>query len=320
MANFSLTKSSSENDLKKYFTAVLELSKEDNKFPVNLDEVWMLVYSRRDNAIRELRNSFFEDEDFQVVENQSLPQNEERIWGGQNKVFYYLSLPCLEYFIARKVRPVFEVYRQVFHKVAETKIPSYQIDDRIKRAEAWIEEEKERQRLELENKELSEDLDESQKKVGYLRNEVANRKEMMKEQHQQILDLESRNIKLNRQKMRLEDKIATDSDKVKYYDHCHENGDKTLTNFTETAGLLGQKRTLLIDVLLFNGYLYRNRFGKLRAYAKYMDRYFVLKDGNENEYGYVPKNVYVTIEGRKFILENFRRFYKKYNNHINSIK
>lgn len=29
-----------------------------------------------------------------------------------------LSIPCLEFFIARKVRPVFEVYRQVFHKVA----------------------------------------------------------------------------------------------------------------------------------------------------------------------------------------------------------
>ena len=29
-----------------------------------------------------------------------------------------LSVPCLEFFIARKVRPVFEVYRQVFHKVA----------------------------------------------------------------------------------------------------------------------------------------------------------------------------------------------------------
>lgn len=28
-----------------------------------------------------------------------------------------LSIPCLEYFIARKVRPVFEVYRKVFHKV-----------------------------------------------------------------------------------------------------------------------------------------------------------------------------------------------------------
>lgn len=31
---------------------------------------------------------------------------------------YYLTSACLEYFVARKVRPVFEVYRRVFHKVA----------------------------------------------------------------------------------------------------------------------------------------------------------------------------------------------------------
>lgn len=41
-----------------------------------------------------------------------------------------LSVPCLEFFIARKVRPVFEVYRQVFHKVAsgeliQSKAPAY---------------------------------------------------------------------------------------------------------------------------------------------------------------------------------------------------
>lgn len=41
-----------------------------------------------------------------------------------------LSVPCLEFFIARKVRPVFEVYRQVFHKVAsgelmQPKAPAY---------------------------------------------------------------------------------------------------------------------------------------------------------------------------------------------------
>ena len=34
-----------------------------------------------------------------------------------------LSVPCLEFFIARKVRPVFEVYRQVFHKVASGELP-----------------------------------------------------------------------------------------------------------------------------------------------------------------------------------------------------
>lgn len=43
-------------------------------------------------------------------------QDLENSWGGNNKVDYKLSVSCLEFFIARKVRPVFEVYRQVFHK------------------------------------------------------------------------------------------------------------------------------------------------------------------------------------------------------------
>ena len=34
------------------------------------------------------------------------------------KIDYYLTSSCLEYFIARKVRPVFEVYRIVFHHAA----------------------------------------------------------------------------------------------------------------------------------------------------------------------------------------------------------
>lgn len=42
--------------------------------------------------------------------------------GGYNEVEYHLSLPCLEYFIARKVRPVFEVYRQVFHVSAKKEL------------------------------------------------------------------------------------------------------------------------------------------------------------------------------------------------------
>lgn len=109
MNELVLSKSSSESDLKRYFTAVLELSKSDNKFPINLDEVWPLVYSGRNKATRALKENFFENEDFITV-----TQNGQ---GGQfAKTDYFLSLSCLEYFIARKVRPVFEVYRQVFHK------------------------------------------------------------------------------------------------------------------------------------------------------------------------------------------------------------
>lgn len=41
------------------------------------------------------------------------------LWVVLTQVFM-LSVPCLEFFIARKVRPVFEVYRKVFHKVVDT--------------------------------------------------------------------------------------------------------------------------------------------------------------------------------------------------------
>lgn len=59
----------------------------------------------------------------QTSDNKSLDQNIKQdgksSWGGQNKIKYYLTVSCLEFFIARKIRAVFEVYRQVFHKVAE---------------------------------------------------------------------------------------------------------------------------------------------------------------------------------------------------------
>lgn len=119
MTNLQLTKSSSESDLKRYFTAVLELSKSDNKFPINLDEVWPLVYAERGKAVRALKQNFFENEDF-VSLAQNGKRSEKGHFNGENKIDYFLSLSCLEYFIARKVRPVFEVYRQVFHKSAAT--------------------------------------------------------------------------------------------------------------------------------------------------------------------------------------------------------
>lgn len=110
----TLSLSSSTEEIKRYFKAVLEISKSNEPYPVNLDMVWMLAYSRKDNATKELSKNFIEGIDYQP-----LRQNAERTKGGQNKIDYYLSVSCLEYFIARKVRPVFDVYREVFHKTAE---------------------------------------------------------------------------------------------------------------------------------------------------------------------------------------------------------
>lgn len=97
----------------------------NEKFPVNLDEVWPLVYARRDKAVSSLRCSdlFVEGIDYQVFhqigEKLKGLNNEGKNVGGRPQNTYMLSVPCLEFFIARKVRPVFEVYRQVFYKVAD---------------------------------------------------------------------------------------------------------------------------------------------------------------------------------------------------------
>lgn len=147
MANLILSKESSESEIKRYFNAVLELSKSDNEFPINLDEVWMLVYGRKEEAVRALtlNEQFIENVDYQV-----LRKNAENSNGGRPTNEYKLTLSCMEFFIARKVRPVFEVYRQVFHKVAKHELSRKELALMVLQAE------EEKERLLLENNHLSE--------------------------------------------------------------------------------------------------------------------------------------------------------------------
>lgn len=132
-----LTKQSTAQEIKAYFEEVLKLSKDSKEFPVNLDDVWPLVFGRKEEAVRALKNDklFVENIDYQVLRKNaenpdSFTQRSEKPQGGRPTNTYMLSVPCLEFFIARKVRPVFEVYRQVFHKVAsgelmQPKAPAY---------------------------------------------------------------------------------------------------------------------------------------------------------------------------------------------------
>lgn len=125
-----LTKQSSEAEIKAYFCAVLNLSESDEEFPVNLDDVWPLVFGRKQEAVRALKNGnyFFEGIDYQPLRKDA-QRSDNGQFNGADKVTYMLSVPCLEFFIARKVRPVFEVYRQVFHKVAKGNVtPQEQFD------------------------------------------------------------------------------------------------------------------------------------------------------------------------------------------------
>ena len=120
-----LSKESPLEEMKAYFDKVFELKKSGELFPVDLEEVWPLVYAAKDKAVRALKKNFIEEIDYitQYTDNQPLTQNGERKNNGQftgeDKVIYKLSVSCLEYFIARKVRPVFEVYRVALERYNE---------------------------------------------------------------------------------------------------------------------------------------------------------------------------------------------------------
>lgn len=111
-----LSKESSESEIKAYFNEVLKLSQSDNEFPINFDEVWMLVYQDKHKAVNELKDKFIEGVDYQALTQKVECQNGI---GYSRRIDYYLTVSCMEFFIARKVRPVFEVYRQVFHRTAQ---------------------------------------------------------------------------------------------------------------------------------------------------------------------------------------------------------
>lgn len=119
MANTALTLQSSNEELKAYFEAVCRIvDSHTDEFPINLDEVWPLCYGRKSDAVEALARDFLQDVDYKVIR-----QNPQNPLGGRPLNEYHLTTSCFEFFIARKVRPVFEVYRQFFHKVRRGELP-----------------------------------------------------------------------------------------------------------------------------------------------------------------------------------------------------
>ena len=126
-----LHKSSAPEQVKTYFEKVFELKQSGNKFPVDFDEVWPLVYSAKNKAVNELTETTDEFGNlryFKDVDYQALDQMVKAGPGLSKKTKYYLSVPCLEWFIARKVRAVFDVYRHVFESAVENMKFSHLMD------------------------------------------------------------------------------------------------------------------------------------------------------------------------------------------------
>jgi len=105
---------SNPQSLKTYFEKVRELIKSGDAYPVNLNDVWPLCYVEKGVAVRFLKKQFLEGYDYQ-----SFDKKVKRGTGATTSTEYSLSVSCMEFFIARKVRTVFDVYREVFHRVAD---------------------------------------------------------------------------------------------------------------------------------------------------------------------------------------------------------
>lgn len=118
---YKLTKTSGEAGIRQYFEAVVRLER-DNKqqFPIDLDTVWELAYNRKDEAVRSLTSTFTKGVDYQTSR-----KNAEA--GSHNKTVinkYFLTVPAMEWFVARRVPAVFAVYREVFHRTVKKALPN----------------------------------------------------------------------------------------------------------------------------------------------------------------------------------------------------
>ena len=87
--------------IRSYFEKVLELVKSGEDFPVNLDEVWPLIYSDKGKAVRVLTgdNGFIKDIDYKVF-----TQNGKNPTEGRSTIVYMITAFCVECLITRKER------------------------------------------------------------------------------------------------------------------------------------------------------------------------------------------------------------------------
>ena len=231
--------------MKRYFTAVLELSKSDNQFPINLDEVWMLVYAEKGKAVRALKKNFFEGEDYHLAQNGKVIRSSE-IQNGI-EVSYYLSLSCMEYFIARKVRPVFEVYRQVFHKTAVAALPTT-YKEALTQLLSQVEQ---NEKLQEENARLLEKKDTYFKGLVVAESLIKDQKKIIREKNEEIQT--KQNI-INLQSGELDTLIP----KGKIYDQVMQTPDDgTLSTTSSVANEIGMSGKKLNLQLIASGIIYK---------------------------------------------------------------
>lgn len=85
--------------------------------------------------------------------------------------------------------------------------------------------------------------------------------------------------------------------KAEYFDDLVDrNG---LTNFRDTAKLLGVQQTEFIDWLINHKYIYRDTNDKIRPFARYDHKYFEMKEQINQKTDWKGVQTYVTVKGRE---------------------
>lgn len=116
-----LNKDSDIADIRSYFEVVKSIRDDGKKFPIDLDTVWMMLYSRKEKAVNDLKRNYTQNVDYQQIHQMGKRRDGECV-GMKGVIKYYLSIDAFEFFIANKKRDVFNVYKEIFWAVTDGKI------------------------------------------------------------------------------------------------------------------------------------------------------------------------------------------------------
>jgi anti-repressor protein len=90
--------------------------------------------------------------------------------------------------------------------------------------------------------------------------------------------------------------------KVKYYNDLIDRN--TLTNFRDTAKELKIGEKQFVTWLIDNKFVYRDAKGKLKPYAQYNNKYFIIKDFCFH--GVSGNQTLITVEGKNYFNERVK--------------
>lgn len=112
--NKALSQMSTDVQMKRYFHRVLKLRAQNEEFPVILDDIWPLVYQRKEEAVRALKRT---DIFIEGIDYVSYRKNKKKPKSGRPEEIYKLTVKCMEYFIVRRNRMVFDIYHKIFDEI-----------------------------------------------------------------------------------------------------------------------------------------------------------------------------------------------------------